>query len=192
MEVILFFQRITRSLVGILIFLSRISFAATSLNDLASVGDIKAPQQASEYIFRSSPKEALVSVQLLGAVQKPGIYYVPIGTDLLKLLTLAGGNTLAGDMSDVMVRKTEPERWGDLASPALDEHRGTYSVDVQELIRHGGAGTLKMAHDDLVYVPQRESFVSSEASKTVTVVSVAMSIVLTGLLIGKYSHNNQQ
>lgn len=186
------FKKITRLFICILFLLDRNCIAATSLNDLASVGDVKMPQQASEYIFRSSPKESLISVQLLGAVQKPGIYYVPMNTDLLKLLTLAGGNTSGGDISNVMVRKTEPEKWANLASSALDEHRGTYSVDIQELIRYGGAGALKVAHDDLVYVPVRESLVSSEASKTVTIVSVAMSIVLTGLLIGKYSHDKQQ
>jgi competence protein ComEA len=167
---------------------SSISTAATSLSDLGSVGDIKSPQQASEYIFRSSPKENLISVQLLGAVQKPGIYYVPSNTDLLKLLTLAGGSSNGGDFSEVMVRKTEPEQWAKVQSKALDEHRGTYEVDIKELIQQGGASSLRMNHDDLVYVPAKEPFVSSETSKTVTMVSVALSIVLTGLLIGKYSN----
>lgn len=186
------FKRAARFYICIVFLLSRNCIAGASLVDLASAGDVKMPQQASEYIFRSSPKEALISVQLLGSVQKPGIYYVPMNTDLLKLLTLAGGNTSDGDLSNVMVRKTEPEKWANFASRALDEHRGTYSVDVNELIRYGGAGVLKVAHDDLVYVPVRESFVNTEVSKTVTVASVAMSIVLTGLLIGKYSHDKQE
>jgi hypothetical protein len=173
---------------AILMTWTSMSSAATSLGDLGSVGDIKTPQQASEYIFRSAPKESLISVQLLGAVQKPGIYYIPSNTDLLKLLTLAGGSSTSGDFSEVMVRKTEPEQWAHIQSKALDEHRGTYEVDVKKLIELGGGGTLRMAHDDLVYVPSRESLVSPETSKTFTMVSVAMSIVLTGLLIGQYSH----
>jgi competence protein ComEA len=171
-------------------FWSSIS-AASTLSELGSIGDIKTPAQASEYMYRSSPKESLISIQLLGAVQKPGVYYVPTNTDLLKVLTLAGGSTNGGDISEVMVRKTDPEKWAQIHSKALDEHRGTYEVDVQELIRQGGGESLKMNHDDLIYVPPREAMVSPETSKTITLVSVVMSMALTGLLIGKYSHDKE-
>jgi hypothetical protein len=164
---------------------------ASPLSDLGSIGDIKMPAQASEYMFRSSPKESLISVQLLGAVQKPGVYYVPSNTDLLKVLTLAGGSTNGGDISEVMVRKAAPEKWASIQSRSLAEHRGAYEVDVQELIRRGGGGNLTMNHDDLVYVPLRESLFSPETAKTVTLVSVVMSIALSGLLISKYSHGKE-
>lgn len=164
---------------------------ASPLGELGSIGDIKTPAQASEYMYRSSPKESLISVQLLGAVQKPGVYYVPTNTDLLKVLTLAGGSTNGGDISEVMVRKQEPEKWATVDSKAVDEHRGTYQVDVQELIRRGGGERLKMNHEDLIYVPPRETLVSPEASKTITLVSVVMSIALTGLLISRYSNERQ-
>jgi competence protein ComEA len=173
-----------------LTFWSSLSSAAPS-SDLGAIGDIKMPAQASEYMYRSSPKESLISVQLLGAVQKPGIYYVPTNTDLIKVLTLAGGSTNGGDISEVMVRKQEPELWASIQSKAVDEHRGTYEVDVQKLIRQGGGETLKMNHEDLIYVPPKETLVSPETSKTITLVSVVMSIALTGLLISKYSNEKQ-
>jgi competence protein ComEA len=184
------FKNMIKYCVSISLVWSTTSIAATQM-DLGSVGDIKAPQQASEYIYRSSPKESLISVQLLGSVQKPGIYYVPTNTDLLKLLTLAGGSSNGGNFSDVMVRKTEPADWSKVKSSALDEHKGTYEVDVQELIKQGGGNSLTMAHNDLVYVPPHESFLSPETSKTMTIVSVGLSIVLTGLLIGRYSHDRE-
>lgn len=185
------FRNIIKFSMAMLIAWTSTAAAASSLTELGSVGDIKAPQQASEYIFRSSPKESLISVQLLGGVQKPGIYYVPTNTDLLKLLTLAGGSNSTGDFSEVMVRKTEPKDWAGLKNKALDEHRGTYEVDVQKLIQQGGGNSLRMAHDDLVFVPSREALVSPETSRTVTMISVAMSIVLTGLLIGQYSQKKE-
>lgn len=174
----------------LMVFLTlRSSFApAAGGTNLGAIGDIKSPAQASEYIYRSSPKESLISVQLLGAVQKPGLYYVPTNTDLLKVLTLAGGSNNGGDISEVMVRKQEPEKWSHLRSKALDEHRGTYEVDVQTLIKHGGGESLKLNHDDLIYVPTREAMVSPETSRTITLLSVVMSIALTGLLISKNSN----
>jgi competence protein ComEA len=181
-------KNIMKAFMVFLTFITSVSQAAAQ-NDLGLVGDIRPPQQASEYIYRSSPKESLISVQLLGAIQKPGVYYVPTNTDLLKLLTLAGGSTNSGDLSEVMVRKSEPEKWADLKSKAVDEHRGTYEVDIQELIKIGGSSSLKMNHDDLVYVPPREALVSPETSRTITVISVVLSIAVSGLLISKYSKN---
>lgn len=179
--------------VAFMLFWSSVVSATTAkpLGVSGVLGDIQTPAQASEYMFRSSPKESLILVQLLGAVQKPGVYYVPMDTDLLRVLTLAGGSTNGGDISEVMVRKNEPKEWAEIQSKAVDEYRGTYEVDLHELIKNGGAGGLKMSHDDLIYVPPRESLVSPEVSKTITLLSVVMSIALTGLLISKHSDNKE-
>ncbi|MFZ4404639.1 MAG: SLBB domain-containing protein, partial [Pseudobdellovibrionaceae bacterium] len=113
--------------------------------EISLLNDIKQPQQASEYIFRSSPKESLIAVQLLGAVFKPGIYYIPPQTDLLKLLTLAGGTTNGGDLSEVLVRKSNPKSWGNLESKAIKEYQGAYEVDAEKIIKYGGGYNLKLA-----------------------------------------------
>ena len=152
------------------------------------LGDIKSPQQASEYIYRSSPRESLISVQLLGAVNKPGIYYVPANTDLLKLITLAGGSNNAGNLSEVLVRKTEPQSWlGFKSNKAIDEYQGAYEVDVEKLLKYGGAKGLKLQQDDFIYVPAKSSWIGGDVSKTVTFVSVVATVILTALLIDKNS-----
>ncbi|WP_374034010.1 SLBB domain-containing protein [Bdellovibrio bacteriovorus] len=158
---------------------------AVHAQELGLLSDIKPPAQASEYIFRSSPKESLISVQLLGAVYKPGIYYVPANTELLKLLTLAGGTTNGGDLSEVLVRKTEPRTWSDLNMKAISEYQGAYEVDAEKLIKYGGGKNLKLGQDDFVYVPPRTPWISNEASRGITIVSIVLGIVLTAVLIDK-------
>jgi competence protein ComEA len=148
------------------------------------LGDIKSPQQASEYIYRSSPRESLISVQLLGAVHKPGIYYVPANTDLLKLLTLAGGNTDTGKLSEVLVRKTEPQSWlGMKTNKAIGEYQGAYEIDVEKILKYGGGKGLKLQQDDFVYVPAKQPWISEDVSRTATVISVIVGIVLTSVII---------
>lgn len=153
--------------------------------DLGLLNDIQPPQQSSEYIFRSSPKESLITIQLLGAVNKPGIYYVPANTDLLKLITLAGGTTNGGDLSEILVRKMEPKTWSEIKSKAVNEYQGAYEVDAEKLIKFGGARSLKLQHDDFVYIPPRTPWISSEASRNITIVSIVLGIVLTAVLIDK-------
>ncbi|NUN04397.1 MAG: SLBB domain-containing protein [Bdellovibrio sp.] len=153
--------------------------------EVGLLSDIKPPQQSSEYIFRSSPKESLIGVQLLGAVNKPGIYYIPANTDLLKLLTLAGGTTNGGDLSEVLVRKMEPKSWSEIKSKAINEYQGAYEVDAEKIIKYGGGKNLKLQQDDFVYVPPRTPWISSEASRNITIVSIVLGIVLTAVLIDK-------
>lgn len=155
--------------------------------DMGLLSDIKAPQQASEYIYRSSPKESMISVQLLGAVYKPGIYYIPSNTDLLKLITLAGGTTNGGDLSEILVRKMEPKTWAEIKSKALNEYQGAFEVDAEKLIKYGGAKNLRLQQDDFVYVPPRTPWVSNEAARGITLVSVILGIALTAILIDKNS-----
>jgi hypothetical protein len=136
--------------------------------------EIKEPPRAAEYIFRSSPKETLIGVQLLGAVKNPGIYYIPPTTDLLKLLALAGGENDA-DLSEILVRKTDSSQ------------SGVYELNMKKLMKMSEAKPFKLAQDDFIYVPKKESWISSDVSKTVTIVSLLATIVLTGVLINKNS-----
>ncbi|KYG66111.1 hypothetical protein AZI86_03340 [Bdellovibrio bacteriovorus] len=155
--------------------------------DIGLLNDIKPPQQSAEYIYRSSPKESMINVQLLGAVGRPGIYYIPANTDLLKLITLAGGTTSGGDLGEILVRKMEPKTWANLESKAINEYQGAFEIDAEKLIKYGGARNLKLQQDDFIYVPPRTSWVSNETARGITVVSMILSIALTAILIDNNS-----
>lgn len=180
----MYVKRCLRVLVAF-VFTSGISLPTMAQDSFGLLNEIKPPQQTSEYIFRSSQKESLISVQLLGAVYKPGIYYIPSNTDLLKLITLAGGTTNGGDLSEVLVRKTEPQNWRSIKSKALNEYQGAFEVDAEKIIKFGGYKSLQLQQDDFIYVPPRTPWISSESSRNITVVSIVLGIVLTAVLIDK-------
>ena len=137
--------------------------------------EIKEPPRAAEYIYRSSPKESLIGVQLLGAVQKPGLYYIPANTDILKLLTLAGGIEEA-NLSEVIVRKTDPTQ------------AGVFELDMNKFMKTStDSKPFKLTQDDLIIVPKKEPWISNDVSRTITLVSLVTSIVLTAVLIEKNS-----
>lgn len=183
-------KRTLRSLTAILLIITSVEGVHAQSSEFGLLNDIKPPQQSAEYIFRSSPKESLISVQLLGAVGRPGIYYVPANTDLLKLLTLAGGNNGGGDLSEVLVRKLEPKTWSEIKSKAVSEYQGAYEVDAEAVIKYGGSKQLRLAQDDFVYVPPKSSWINGDVSKTITVTSVLLTTVLTVILIQKNSESN--
>ena len=175
-------KKVSAFSLSVLIF----AHSAVSLGQFKSAfEEIKAPQQSSEFIFRSSPQEALISVQLLGAVNKPGIYYIPTNTDLLKLLTLAGGTTNGGDLSEILVRPNKPLAIAKSDLKITSEVSGAIQVDGEKLIRSGGTTGLKLHQDDFVYVPPRTPWISTEASRNITIGSIVLGMVLTSVLINK-------
>jgi competence protein ComEA len=155
--------------------IAAIFFQAQVTHAQSSYFDVKEPNRAAEYIHRSSPKESLISVQLFGAVRNPGIYYVPPQTDLLKLVTLAGGPADA-DLTEVIVRKTDPSQ------------KGVYELDLNKLMKSTtDVKPFKLTQDDFVYVPKKQPWISSDIAQSVTIVSLITSIILTSVLIEKNS-----
>lgn len=137
--------------------------------------EIKEPQRAAEYIYRSSPKESLIGVQLIGAVQKPGLYYIPLNTDILKLITLAGG-TEEADLTNVLVRKIDPSQ------------SGVFELDINKLMKAStDIKVFKLTQDDFIYIPKKDPWISNDVSRTITLVSLVTSIILTAVLIEKNS-----
>ena len=58
----------------------------------------------SEYFVGRIEGKPLVTVYLLSGVHIPGVYHIPIQTDLGELLAYAGGLTDTADVSDISVR----------------------------------------------------------------------------------------
>lgn len=146
------------------------------------------PAQTAEYIFRNSPRDNLITVQLFGVV-RPGIYYVPEDTDLMRILTLAGGVVNTGELDEVIVRKSDGKAWAKVDDRYVDQTGpGTYSVNVDKLVRYTHKlSPLKLSHDDFVYIPLKEPFISNDASKIITLAGVVLTAVLTVVLIHHYN-----
>lgn len=60
--------------------------------------------QAS-YYYVAKPGELTMQVNLWGDVLKPGRYEVPITTDLIQLISLAGGPTRDANLSEVQISR---------------------------------------------------------------------------------------
>lgn len=61
-------------------------------------------QTTSNYYF-AKPNEITIVVNVLGFVQKPGRYEISKNVDLVNLLSLAGGATPDGTLSDVKITR---------------------------------------------------------------------------------------
>jgi len=65
------------------------------------------PPQVSQpaYFYIAKPGEITMQINLWGDVEKPGRYEVPINTDLVQLISLAGGPTREANLSEVQISR---------------------------------------------------------------------------------------
>jgi hypothetical protein len=63
----------------------------------------------SEFFVGAEMGKPLVTVHLLNGVRTPGVYHVPVETNLAELIAFAGGATDQADLSGVRIRRASPE-----------------------------------------------------------------------------------
>ncbi|MCB9357808.1 MAG: SLBB domain-containing protein [Calditrichaeota bacterium] len=96
----------------VMLLLATMALPLLAQSDI-SVGAVpyKIPQvrrvgEGSKYYLNDS-NELLIRVNIWGRVERPGQYYVPAETDLISLMSLAGGPTSRSRLSNVRVVREE-------------------------------------------------------------------------------------
>lgn len=70
-----------------------------------NLGVSKSGASSAAYYFISKPGEITMSINLWGYVRNPGRYEVPISTDLVQLLSYAGGPLAEADLASVKISR---------------------------------------------------------------------------------------
>ncbi len=105
---------------------------------------------ASRYIFSTTDDALMMMVNVWGEVKKPGIYEVPLGIDLIELLSSAGGPTDASKLSSIKVIRIQAENRANSSrtEPAV------FTVDVRAFLEHGDMSRIpKIRPHDTIVVP---------------------------------------
>lgn len=131
------------------------------------------PGLTSEYIYRNDPEEALIPIYLLGAVSKPGLYHVPSNTDIVGLLTLAGGPLPDAEVDRILVKnqKTAPKR--------------EIRFDLDYAVSNVETPRVPLASNDLVYVTPGKPPVTNTVLTVVGILAGVVGVVASSILIGQ-------
>lgn len=70
-----------------------------------NLGVSKSGASSAAYYFISKPGEITMSINLWGYVRNPGRYEVPISTDIVQLLSYAGGPLADADLAAVKISR---------------------------------------------------------------------------------------
>jgi len=111
--------------------------------------------------------QPLIRVSVLGEVRSPNVYPVDPGTDLLKLLTVAGGPTDRARLRDTRV---------------IRDGRA-FRVDMEGGLQGSAAGRIVLYSNDVIVVGRRKGLTSENLSLTVTAASLILAVLNIAFLV---------
>ncbi len=81
---------------------------------------------APEYYVFPSHDQVLMEVQLWGHISKPGLYQVPLKTDLVKLISLAGGPLSSANLKRIIILRKGENKVVDINKVLYDQEEKVY------------------------------------------------------------------
>ncbi|MCK4591626.1 MAG: SLBB domain-containing protein [Candidatus Latescibacteria bacterium] len=88
---------------------------------------VERPGASKYYISLGPEDELMMKINVWGSIAKPGQYLVPTGTDLIALLSYAGGPTESARISDVRIVRIG------------SKEKAIFSVDIKKYLETGDA-----------------------------------------------------
>lgn len=146
-----------------------------------SLGQAPTPTSQSQYRFAPITDPTLMAVHVMGSVRKPGIHYLPPKSNLIEVLTLAGGTTENAEIDSIQIT---PLR----AQTQNDPHYGKFNLEEHfENINEGklNLNVPVLRTNDVVYVPEDKPFIDRDTATTVALVGTLTSILLSIIIIRK-------
>lgn len=134
--------------------------------------------RGSEYISGYYKGAVLMPVRLWGAVRQTGLHQIPTGTDLLQLLSLAGGPNVDAKLDDVTIRRFNKDG------------AKIIKVDLMELIDSKTAKIQELEANDIVILPATQPVISGNTVAIIGVVSSVLGIVSASILVANALKKN--
>jgi polysaccharide export outer membrane protein len=145
-------MKVFKSILSVGLILYLVFFQLVGMSKAQSEADSSSQKYkvASQYYMEKGMENKLmISVNVWGAVEKPGSQYVPDGSDLISVLSAAGGPTEGAKLTQVrLVRNFDGEKFN-------------LEIDVNRGLRKGELGKVpEIKPGDTIIVPKsKASFV---------------------------------
>jgi hypothetical protein len=156
-----------RRLVAALMIFSLVS--ATSYGQVTSSLFISG--NGSEFWVGKDQGKPLITINLISGVKSPGVYHIPIDTNLTQLIAYAGGAKSNAILSEINVRR--------IADKDVIEF---YQYDFDKLLR-SGAKMPQLMDRDSVEIP--ESLALEKTSQILAIAGPVTSLILSFIILSK-------
>jgi hypothetical protein len=113
-----------------------------------------------------------MTVNLWGEIPQQGVYVVPTNTDIIQLLSYAGGPKEKSNLEEVLIYRASPKK--DQRSRILQK------VNVQDILE-GRSATVPLAPGDMIVVKKMSDSLTWQ--EWLTIISTSTSVAILGISI---------
>ncbi len=125
----------------------------------------------SEYVSGNYPGAILMPVSLWGSIGKPGIHHVPTQTDLVQLLSLAGGPGSDAELDHITIKRRS------------EKEEVIIRVNADDILNKPGVHSPILNANDIIMIPREKPNVSANTITTLAFISSVATILLAGFAI---------
>ncbi len=136
---------------------------------------VMAAVSAREFFVGRDQGKPLLTVHLLNGVGSPGVYHIPMDTDLAQLIAYAGGASERADLSEITIRRGT---------------RGNYKIldiDLHKSLKDSNE-IFKLQDNDVVQIDSQ--FSAERPLQWVGIISAIASVVLSVYLVKDIQNKN--
>ena len=123
----------------------------------------------SEFVFQSYKNQELISLRLLGAVHKAGVYHVPKDIKLITLLSLAGGTTKDAEVEKIII--------------GSESKKMVTEVSLYKAMNNQAQKEYEFNTNDTIFIEHKKSVISDNSWKVISVMSMLLTATLTAMAI---------
>lgn len=131
----------------------------------------KGTNNTHEYFAGSYPGAVMMKVNLLGGVNLPGVYNVPVNSELNGVISYAGGPTKEAKLDEIMVRSKNGDTYK------------VNKVNLTEFFANEHAKPYRLKPDDYIFVKQEADLINNNVFRASLVVSAIVGTILSAVLI---------
>ena len=161
------------------IILTLTVIAAAAFHAQAQVStetELNSSKQATQtrpgfYIY-AKPFEVTMTINLWGEVTQQGVYIIPTNTDILQLISFAGGPKERSNLDEVLVYRA--------AAKKAQKVRSLLKINVRDILE-GRSPTVALTPGDMIVVKTLPEAMTLQ--EVLTIVSTAATLTVLGITI---------
>lgn len=144
---------------------------AERMPEIQKIESERVHNRAEEYFSEEIPGELLISIHLIGAVNRSGVYHVPRNTDVIHLISLAGGTRADANLERITIKRR---------NKAVEE---VIECDLKETAEEPGKYAPVLQAGDMVLVYAKEPFIDPNTVAALSLITTILSIAVSATVI---------
>ncbi len=162
-------KRILCSMLVTFFFKAQVLAQGTSYLGLQSFNKFN----GAEYISGNQPGTVMMKVNLWGAVHRPGIHHIPAKSDIMSLVSYAGGPNSHAILEEVTIKRE------------MGQSRKLIRVDLKELLKGESHYNVELAPNDIIVIPAKQPLVSRDTMAILGIISIVITSALAVSIIDR-------